>query len=43
MISRFAKNLNSEYFYAINQILRYLAENQNRGIIFRKQKKVEAS
>lgn len=29
IISRFAENLNSKHFFIINQILHYLAKNQN--------------
>lgn len=34
MISYFAKNLGPDHFSAIDQILRYLVDRQDRGIIF---------
>ena len=34
MVSRFANNPSSEHFHAIDQILRYLAGSQDRGITF---------
>ena len=34
MVSKFANNPSSEHFHAIDQILRYMAGSQNRGIIF---------
>ena len=34
MVSRFANNPSSEHFHAVDQILRYLAGSQDRGITF---------
>ena len=34
MVSRFLKNPGPEHFSAVNQILRYLAGSQDRGITF---------
>ena len=41
MVSRFAKNLSSEHFNAIDQILRYLARSCERGIIFGGEKELK--
>lgn len=38
MISQFAKNSNSDYFYFINQILQNLARSYEKNIIFIKEK-----
>lgn len=37
MVSFFSKNPGLEYFSAVDQILRYLAESQDRGITFREE------
>lgn len=34
MVSRFAKNPGLDHFSAVDQILRYLASSQDRGITF---------
>lgn len=34
MVSCFAKNLGPDHFSAVDQTLRYLADSQDRGIIF---------
>ena len=39
IIGRFAKNLRLDYFNAVDQILKYLASNENRNIMFRKKPK----
>lgn len=41
MVSRFSKNLGSEHFSTVNQILRYLAVSQDREIIFEREPKLK--
>lgn len=41
MVSWFAKNLSSEHFNAIDQILHYLAESRERSIIFEAEKELK--
>lgn len=41
MASWFAKNPNSEYFNAIDQILHYLAGSYKRNIIFKREKELK--
>lgn len=41
MVSWFTKNLSSEHFNAIDQILQYLAGSLNKGMIFRGDEKLK--
>ena len=41
MMSYFSRNLRSKHFSAVNQILRYLAGNQDREITFARESKLE--
>ncbi len=41
MVSNFVKNSSLEHFHAIDQILRYLAGSQDKGIIFGREKELK--
>ena len=41
MVSKFANNASLEHFHAIDQILRYLAKSQDKGIIFKGEKELK--